>query len=271
MRRFHRRLPRKPIAGADGAPETELSAELFVRHYLPLTIMLERGLRSGSTYGPRVFEPEPYPNWDPRPTHTTAPDYLPWFRSIKAAAVAKVQQAKANSRELASSRLAARRVVSRLQRRDLPSIPAVWRASICSAIPTGLAGAHLLVAVYSRARVGAVCGAPCRAPCPLSGGALRDLAPHPVGDIRRGDEHCRDHVTRSQQSDLGPRHAVCRSDDHPQRHGRLVAAGGWLASSRAAIQSPGRQCLSRGHYSPGGTQSDYAGFHADHTGPAVVP
>src|SRR3954471_10258825 len=42
----------------------------------------------------------------------------------------------------------------------------------------------------------------------------------------------------SQQSNPGPRHIVRRGYDHPQWHGWPVAAGGWLAPSRAAIQSP---------------------------------
>jgi len=52
-----------------------------------------------------------------------------------------------------------------------------------------------------------------------------------IGDIRRGDEYCQRHAAWGQQSNPGPRHTVCRGDDHPQRYGRPVAAGGRLAPS----------------------------------------
>ncbi len=161
-------------------------------------------------------------------------------------------------------------MVPRLQRADLARLLRPRRYAIRRAWPSALARHDLPMAVRGDsglvARGGPPRGIPGRAPWRTLG----DVAAHSVGHLHRGRQHRRHHAAWREQSEPGARHFVRRRDDHPQRHGRPVAAPRRLAPSRAAIQSSGRERLSRGHHHARGADADPAGFHPDDARPLPV-
>ena len=161
-------------------------------------------------------------------------------------------------------------MVPRFQRADVARLSPSRRHVIWWAWPSALARHDLPMAVRGDsglvARSGPARGIPGRAPWRTLG----DVAPHSVGHLHRGHKHRRHHAAWREQSEPGPGHFVRRGDDHPQRHGRPVAAPWRLAPSRTAIQSSGRQRLSRCNHHPGGADADPSGFHSDHARPVPV-